>query len=323
MRTVLVLIIFLKSFSSHCQNLVVNPSFEDTIPCAVYPGPPSIGASNWYWATGGSADYFSEQLSCFIGVPNNSFGFQYARTAISYVGLACFISPFFGTPDAREYLGGSLTDSLVTGHTYCISLYVSCADDVKYVTDDIGLYLSVDSIYDANNYTYLSYTPQVENPQGNIIYDTLNWVQISGNYTALGGEKYLTIGNFKNDSNTTIDSLNNNAPLSNYGAYYYIDDVSVVDCTVGIEEVKNESIKLELFPNPAKGLVTCKIRLAKGSSGVFNLVNVLGYELFNHNLVEGNNYFTIDLANFSSGIYSYLTNLNNGGNIMGKLSVIK
>ncbi|MCW5919526.1 MAG: hypothetical protein KIS71_07080 [Bacteroidetes bacterium] len=47
---------------------------------------------------------------------------------------------------------------------------------------------SVDSAVDYTININLSFIPQIENPSGNIIYDTLNRVQISGTYIANGGE---------------------------------------------------------------------------------------------------------------------------------------
>ncbi|MCW5919525.1 MAG: hypothetical protein KIS71_07075 [Bacteroidetes bacterium] len=44
--------------------------------------------------------------------------------------------------------------------------------------DGIGLFLSTDSAVDYTINTNLSFVPQISNPVGNIIYDTLNWVQI-------------------------------------------------------------------------------------------------------------------------------------------------
>jgi OOP family OmpA-OmpF porin len=167
----------------------------------------------WYWATYGSPDYFSEQpdiLCMNLLVPQSGVGYQYARTGIAYVGLATFASAPFKSNyiNRREYVGGELSDTLKQGHEYCVSFYVSVAEELKYVVDGIGLYLSVDSAVDYTINTNLSFVPQIENPAGNIIYDTLNWVQISGTYIANGGEKYLTIGNFKDDANTMIDSVN-------------------------------------------------------------------------------------------------------------------
>jgi hypothetical protein len=74
--------------------------------------------------------------------------------------------------------------------------------------------------------TYL--TPQVKNPPGNAITDTLNWVPITGTFTATGNEKYMVIGNFLADNAVTTASIG--------GPYFpqqwtdvYIDDVSCIE----------------------------------------------------------------------------------------------
>ena len=47
-------------FVSKGQNLVMNPSFEDTIPCNQVNYPPSFSCYPWFLATSGNVDYFSE-----------------------------------------------------------------------------------------------------------------------------------------------------------------------------------------------------------------------------------------------------------------------
>ena len=64
-----------------------------------------------------------------------------------------------------------------------------------------------------------------------------------------GGGKFITIGNFYDDANTTLDS---NTYANDPEVYFYIDDVSVVDCTVGINEIESYKNKISLMPNPAK-----------------------------------------------------------------------
>ncbi|MCC6372962.1 MAG: T9SS type A sorting domain-containing protein [Bacteroidia bacterium] len=68
--------------------------------------------------------------------------------------------------------------------------------------------------------------PQVTNPLGNIITDTLNWTLISGTFTANGDEKYLVIGNFLSDAATTKSIM---IPTSTESwSEYFIDDVSCI-----------------------------------------------------------------------------------------------
>jgi hypothetical protein len=304
------LTIYLSLFLSlkvSAQNLVLNPSFEDTIACPF--GTWAMQCRYWYSASGGSPDYFSEQPDIFCStsyVPLNQVGFQYARTGIAYVGLGVFtehIIPAF--INKREYVGGILSDTLKQGHEYCVSFYVSVAEEFKYVTDGIGLYLSVDSAVDYTINTNLLFVPQISNPSGNIIYDTLNWVQISGTYIANGGEKYLTIGNFKDDANTAIDSTS--AHL--FESYLFIDDVSVIDCTVGIGEVNGNLSSGKLYPNPANTAVYYESELNDNENGLLELYDIFGNKLSAYKLNHGKNKITIGTSGYARGVYMVKINI--------------
>ena len=295
------------------QNLVLNPSFEDTIACPTTTAIP-MQCEYWYTANIGSPDYFSEQPDIFCGtspVPLSNVGYQYARTGIAYVGLATLMQPL--NPNylnRREYIGGELSDTLKQGHEYCVSFYVSVAEELKYVTDGIGLYLSVDSAVDYTININLSFIPQIENPSGNIIYDTLNWVQISGTYIANGGEKYLTIGNFKDNANTMIDSINNSVPQSQYESYLFIDDVSVIDCTVGISEVNDNLSIGKLYPNPARTVVYYEDNLNDIEKGIIQLQDILGRKLKTYNLNSGTNRIAIPVSDLAKGMYMVKIKIN-------------
>ena len=304
MNKVLISLFLFLSLKANAQNLVLNPSFEDTIACT---GTYAMQCKYWYWATYGSPDYFSEQPDIFCGtssVPQSGVGYQYARTGIAYVGLATLMQP--SNPNylnRREYIGGELSYTLKQGHEYCVSFYVSVAEELKYVTDGIGLYLSVDSAVDYTINTNLSFVPQISNPAGNIIYDTLNWVQISGTYIATGGEKYLTIGNFKDNANTMIDSINNSVPQSQYESYLFIYDVSVIDCTVGINEIENYQLQFFVSPNPVKNKLL--IQLTKSNSEIrkLEIVNVLGEMVLSTNNFQLQNKIETDVGLLKSGVY--------------------
>ena len=312
MKKFIIYLCLFSAIKADSQNLVLNPSFEDTILCptTIFP----MQCKYWYRATMGSPDYFSEQPNIFCGtsyVPQSGVGYQYARTGIAYVGLATLMQPL--NPNylnRREYIGGELSDTLKQGHEYCVSFYVSVAEELKYVTDGIGLYLSVDSAVDYTININLSFIPQIENPSGNIIYDTLNWVQISGTYIANGGEKYLTIGNFKDNANTMIDSINNSVPQSQYESYLFIDDVSVIDCTVGISEVNDNLSIGKLYPNPARTVVYYEDNLNDIEKGIIQLQDISGRNLKEYNLKSGVNRITISVSDLAKGIYMVKIKIN-------------
>ena len=137
-----------------------------------------------------------------------------------------------------------------------------------------------------------------------------------------GGGKFITIGNFYDDVNTTIDS-NTNANPAFAVAYYYIDDVSVVDCTVGINEIESYKNKISLMPNPAKDESVYKIFLNRSETGNMIVYSKLGIKLLNKQLVEGNNTISIPLSELGAGVYFVQTYVNGKNTDIRKLVVVK
>jgi len=228
-RNLILIVITLFSFEIKAQiNLVPNPSFEAM---DSYCSCSSIDLTPpWVSATGGSPDCFK---TCAILqppwlVPQNMFGYQWPRTGIGYAGFGVYIANNPPWYNHREYPQVELSDSLKVGKKYSISFYVNLCDSSCYAADNIGVYLSDTAIYKpiGDHSPFSSFTPQITNPQGNFITDKENWVEISGIYTAHGGEKFITIGNFYDDNST--DTLwVGGGKLPYPFAYYYIDDVSV------------------------------------------------------------------------------------------------
>ena len=229
-----VLLIF--SVKAGAQNLVPNPSFE------VHTCPNSAGqlyyAAPWFQplkymgnnvTISSSTDLFDSCSSNpFYAEPNNLLGHQFARTGTAYAAFAAFYPV---SNNSREYLEVELSSALISGETYCVEYYVSLPDTCRTAISNLGVYFSNDSlIYDSTSGYRIPVIPQVLNPPTNIIADKNNWVKISGNFTAQGGERFITIGNF--DDSSVVNYAN--IPTSGAGATnasgYYIDDISVFRC---------------------------------------------------------------------------------------------
>jgi len=198
------------------QNLVPNPSFEDTVFC------PPLGMMTateyWFQPTQGTSDHFHPCVVFGNGVPSNVFGFQNPRTGEAYAGFLGW-----GSGNDREYIEVPLTNPLQSNRSYCVEFYVSNAEISEYAIDRIGAVFSTDSILMPGTTTLL-YTPDVESPKGTFLTERVSWSLISGTYKAQGGEAFITIGNFYDNNNTDTLNIGGTAPA----AYYYIDDVSVV-----------------------------------------------------------------------------------------------
>ncbi|MBK7182625.1 MAG: gliding motility-associated C-terminal domain-containing protein [Bacteroidetes bacterium] len=222
-----ILFILIMAIFCRAQNLVPNPSFEDTISC-----PNAGGQLNqtlyWFNPTSGSPDYYN-LCSNGMGVPLNGAGFQYALSGKAYVGVYVAARMILNGPlEGREYIQAALTDTLIQGKEYCISFSVSLGDYSTIAITQIGAHLSITPISLATplNFTVL---PQIVSPANYFINDTANWHTIQGTYTALGGEKYITIGNFKDVTNTDTMNLPPTVSPSLF-SYYFIDDVSLQLC---------------------------------------------------------------------------------------------
>jgi HYR domain-containing protein len=217
----------------HCvapqPNLVPNPGFENytTCPSGIsqwYEAPP------WYSATYGTPDYFNACApinGLSVSVPTNAFGNQSAYGGQAYMGIYCYGGEY------REYLAAPLATPLVAGRSYEVSFYVSLAERGAYAIDRLGAYFSAGPVFMDTSVnagpssTNLPFTPQVESPANMFFSNTNGWTLFQGTLTAAGGEKHVVLGNYRNDTNTSILVLFpvgiGHSPLS----YVYIDDVIV------------------------------------------------------------------------------------------------
>jgi len=211
------------------QNLVKNPSFEAYSKCPEGLGNLSADVDYWSAPTLGSTDYFNG-CSIAMGTPENFNGKQPADFGTGYAGLY-----LFAPADYREYLQAELLRPLEKDKTYQISFYVSLAERSDFAVKEFGLLFSNNEInietrktfskkhwyqQKGNSYSYL------EIGYSNFYSDTKDWQLIHTQFTAKGDEKYLIIGNFKNNKRTRLFKTKRNAKQ---GAYYYLDEVVVKD----------------------------------------------------------------------------------------------
>jgi len=222
------------------MNLVPNPSFELMDSC------PNLFSGldyciKWFNPTLGTPNHF-HSCSPVVSVPNNPLGFQVARSGNAYTGFA------IQQGGVREYLGVRLKDTLESQKTYCIEAYVSFANNVMLASNSIGFYLSNQKIIDSDA-VILAVVPQIHSPFSQFLTDTSAWMLVSGTFTAQGIETFLTIGNFFEDGPTQFVNVNDLAYYTDF-AYYYIEDVSLKECTTNAVAVADRT-PLCLYPNPS------------------------------------------------------------------------
>jgi hypothetical protein len=279
---------------SNAQNLVPNYSFENYTSCPTYEGQlnnayPWIHPSNLGF--GYFADLFNECNVFTQSVPNNFSGYQNANTGLGYAGIFTY-----GRNSEREYLQTQLTSALIAGVVYRVEMYVSPSEHFGIGIDEIGMYISNNPISGTGNLNPLPYIPQIKNPTNNLILDTVGWTLISGYYTALGGEDYITIGNFSDDSSTNSLIFN---PSALPRGYYRIDDV-VISSLTGLESLQNNN-NISIYPNPFTSQTTLR------TENVFNDATITIYNMFGQIVKElkgiSGQTITLNRDNLSNGMY--------------------
>jgi len=278
-------------FSANGQvNLVPNPGFEDTTNCPNGAIGAISYALHWYEATSGSADYFNT-CGSNPSVPNNMFGHQTPHTGSAYAGIGIWAA------DSREYIQTQLDSALKSQHKYSVEFYVSMGDTTTVACNNIGMYLS-DTLIDSSPTSLLNFTPQVSNnPLINPLTNKSGWVKVSGDFVAVGGEQYVAIGNFLNDTNSDTTAVGTGIEAF---AYYYIDDVTVRDCTNdGISEINNQPSTIEISPNPA----TSEIKITTSNSVLkeAHIYSMMGQCILQSTI--NNSQSTIDISSLPAGMY--------------------
>lgn len=239
------------------RNLLKNGGFEqlaDTLMPHPCPTSPSQIFKALHWkAAFGSVDYFNSCSNSSYpdwGVPQNLYGSQVERDSQSfggaYAALACYSNTM---NDAREYLTTEISEVLVANRLYRLSFYVSLADSCNFAVGNIG------ACFTASSIEYLIPATQYFDLLTKVTYDSVpitddeGWTRISKEFVADGNEKFLTIGNFKPDSETNVEQISPSVYEWDV-SIYYIDDVLLEDLgTVGIDDEQQLST-FNLYPNP-------------------------------------------------------------------------
>lgn len=208
------------------QNLVPNPGFEE------FSQPPSGWFQNgkdfsrtvrhWSSPTGASPDAYGPGVVVPEGWQEKGFGKEKPRGGQAMAGITVYGCEGEGKPHCREYLQVRLTEPLVYGQLYDVSFWVR-----KLPRGLAADNLSVAFAYESQ-YTPLS-DPLTMEPAWACPRTAGAWVdrwqRIGDTLRADGEYRYLLIGNFRSDAETTVRAPRKEAlPF----AYYYIDDVAVV-----------------------------------------------------------------------------------------------
>ena len=226
--TTLLLFIFLvTAYQAQVANLVENGSFE--IIKGKVKGLGCVDASaDWKNVTNAKADLFvKENKQPIVLTSGNSYGKEEPKEGDNYAGLVVY-SP--KDKIARNYITSPLTQPMLKGKKYCVSMYISLAEGSKYATNNLGINFHKKQPKQEEAKTIVEKTAILHN-QAKMVNATYGWEKVCGTYISEGGEEFITIGNFtatdKSKIEKTLKIKDYKGVISEF-AYYYVDNISVV-----------------------------------------------------------------------------------------------
>lgn len=300
----LYIFIILTTNYSVAQNLVKNPSFEDTINCPTGPGQMS-NCKNWS-SVNPSPDYFNACNSGEMSIPDNLRGYNFASHGKAYLGLATFLGY---RPNGREIIQGELKTELELNKKYFFSFKVSMAERSAYASNNMGIAFSVAPFPNLGN--KLIHRNNAKSKGNEIIKDSVNWVTISGSFIADSNYRYIQIGNFYSDSLT--DTVNINLTQFILMAYYYLDEVCVSSDSstciekLGINSQLNDS-EIKMYPNPFQNALNVELNNTGSRKNIY-IYNSNSQLIFKDVFFD---HIDINTSSFPPGLYSILVTDSEG-----------
>lgn len=295
----LLLYLLLSVFHLNGQNFIPNGSFEDTVSCPLNQG--QINKCTGWVNCGNpntTPDYYHTCSTVMNPMSNGVY--QPPRTGDGYAAFYTRTN----SQDYREYFGRALSQPLTVGTQYYLSLYVILGKGYGYgaPTNNIGVQLSTYPLSTANPQHI---TNNCNFNIGLLVSDTVNWTYANYIFTADSAYSFITIGNFFDDFNT---SLNPWHPGVNQG-YYAIDDICLSDDPAfcffwsGLEE-SNHPALIEV--NVSNDVLN--VRSEKTGAYDIRLYDLSGREMKQAFFSKE---ATISTGSFPKGIYCYRV-LNSG-----------
>lgn len=256
------------------QNMVKNPSFEQYRKV-----PNDLGeiANLDYWssASAASPDFYHKRASNKeVDVPLNKMGNTMARSGYAYAGIYAYASRYIKR-NFREYIQVELKKPMLAGNVYCIKVHVYLAESSNRAVGSLGCF-GVPTRYQENHEMYIKHDFEYLIKEDKKPLTDRGWTEISCQYKAKGGERFLVLGNFEDDKKVKITGAIASEQFKNPHvdfAYYFVDDICVTNtrtnfsCNCGSFDYPNtnreERIILD-FKSEAKQYDLGQIVIMKG-----------------------------------------------------------
>ena len=292
-------------------NLVPNPSFETFSP---YPCNTNLNYSTLNFATPWSSslrvsdslttvDHWYRNDTCLGRVPYNAVGNQFPHTGNAYIGFSQQLT-YIGLPYFFfESFYVPLDSVLTPENNYELCVYLNLPEDFCLNVNKLSFSITSDTLTQSDFVNLGLSEIKFLEVLGQCNYS--DWTQICTTFSPSEPGNVLTFNVIRDQMASISDTVlydfeNCEHPPEVIGTYYYMDDVSLVNKgkNTGVPQNRNKN-SLAVFPNPTNGVVT--LSFGKPVNGKITVNNLIGQILVNESFAGETT--TLDLSNFSSGIY--------------------
>lgn len=206
-------------------NVLPNPGFEEVkrLQCGWTQNTDKFNREvmvGWSSPTETTPDHYSvkNDVDCWAHPGKRSKGKAAPRNGNAMAGIKVYGRG--NTPTWwHEYLQVELPQPLEKGVRYIAEVWVMRANWSNEASNNIGMHFRSEPIH-TRDCLPLYLTPHVNEDQ---VVKKSGWHKVSGVFDADGSERWLLIGNFYDDAETTHERM----PDGERGAYYFLDDVNV------------------------------------------------------------------------------------------------
>jgi len=250
--------IIIANSALQAQNLVPNGGFEEVLECPDFQSQLDRTA-HWFDPSAmGTPDYYHACGEPWYSVPDNTVGFQEPVDGQAYVGIFLWIHLL---EDMREMIEVELLNTLQAGQCYRFRMHANLGDFSQRTTDDLGVFFS-DSAITTQTAEPPPVLPHIALAPGTYL-NKSDWTVLEGEYVASGGERYLMIGNYLLDAQTTL--VADTGGTGNF-VYCHIDSVSLTPCGAIALGVEEEDTSIVEGPIPFQDRLAIRMERAPGGT---------------------------------------------------------
>jgi hypothetical protein len=321
-----------------CQtNLVVNPDIEIYDSCPDNTGQISRATGWWQFGQDATTDFFNTcSLNPITTIPS-AWGYQLPHSGNGYLhaielwaskpsNLLVYFENI-GYLQLRESIAGSFKVPL-KAVPHKLEFYVNAvtSDYNSVFTDAFDMIIS-----EQKEDVFIPVSPYIDLKRvipiytgDTVISDTMRWTKLSVCFLPKGGERYFTIGAFRDTSSIKLEFVEGENLGNSYIASYYFDSFKVYECDTCCIGAFDYDDAVTLVNNPSSNSNPAQftVVLHGQTTATLTLYDSAGRLVKKMAFSDMYTQYTLDEI-LAQGMYHYAFESSNGTKDYGKLLVVE